>query len=101
MIHHATPPPGELTVRQAEVLRTIHSHLVEEDCYPTIRELMAYFGIRSPNGIMCHLLALRKKGLIRWRPFTSRSIRLTGLRLVYEYTPDEAGQRLRKELEEE
>jgi SOS-response transcriptional repressor LexA len=31
---------------------------------PTIREIGQQFGIRSPNGVMCHVKALMRKGAI-------------------------------------
>ena len=33
-----------------------------------------YFDIQSPNGVMCHLKALEKKGLIRREGFRARAI---------------------------
>lgn len=46
---------------------------------PTIRELCALLEISSPNGIMCHLKALSKKGVLEPLPEDgkARGIRLT------------------------
>ena len=44
---------------------------------PTVREIGAEFGIRSPNGVMCHLKALEKKGLITRESHMSRAIQLS------------------------
>jgi repressor LexA len=44
---------------------------------PTVREIGQQFEIRSPNGVMCHLKALEKKGLINREPNMSRAIMLT------------------------
>ena len=43
---------------------------------PTVREIGDEFGIKSPNGVMCHLKALEKKGLITREPNLSRAIQL-------------------------
>ena len=44
---------------------------------PTVREIGEHFEISSPNGVMCHLKALEKKGLIHRSPNKSRAIELT------------------------
>lgn len=44
---------------------------------PTVREIGEEFSIRSPNGVMCHLRALEKKGLINRDHHLSRAISLT------------------------
>ncbi|MGH7198955.1 MAG: transcriptional repressor LexA, partial [Planctomycetaceae bacterium] len=44
---------------------------------PTVREIGSHFGIRSPNGVMCHLKALEKKGLISRESHMSRAIQLS------------------------
>lgn len=41
---------------------------------PTIRELMERFDIHSPNGVVCHLWALRHKGYITWQDGKARTI---------------------------
>jgi repressor LexA len=60
------------TDRQREVLDFIR----ERSCVtgPTIREVMAHFGFTSPNGAMCHIRALERKGLIRRRAHAVRGI---------------------------
>ncbi|MGD9635935.1 MAG: hypothetical protein AB7G28_26445 [Pirellulales bacterium] len=55
--------PDELTARQAKMLRQLLR------CYlnghmPTIRALGEAMGITSPNGVMAHLRALRRKGYV-------------------------------------
>ena len=42
-----------------------------------MREIADQFGIASPNGVVCHLKALEKKGLIIRSPNKSRAIELT------------------------
>lgn len=44
---------------------------------PTVREIGAGFKIKSPNGVMCHLKALEKKGLITRESHMSRAIQLS------------------------
>ena len=43
---------------------------------PTVREIGEGFDIKSPNGVMCHLKALEKKGLIKRTGFRARAIQL-------------------------
>ena len=66
-----------LTQRQQEVYELIRDKIVNRGYGPTVREIGEHFGINSPNGVMCHLKALEKKGLIRRSPNKSRAIELT------------------------
>jgi repressor LexA len=67
----------QLTKRQKEVLDFLR-HLITTRGYgPTVREIGAHFDISSPNGVMCHLKALEKKGIITRDPGRSRAIQLT------------------------
>lgn len=66
-----------LTVRQKRVFDFIHNCIVEDGYGPTIREIAEEFGFRSPNGVVGHLNALEKKGLISRENNKSRSIVLT------------------------
>ena len=71
-----TRPAIPLTSRQS----AIYDFLVEQIALgvpPTVREIGSRFGIRSPNGVMCHLKALEKKGVIERHAHLSRAIRLT------------------------
>ena len=67
----------QLTDRQQSVYDMIRSLIVERGYGPTVREIGEHFGIKSPNGVMCHLRALERKGLIRRSPNKSRAIELT------------------------
>ncbi len=79
-----------LTSRQREIYEFIRSKIQGRGYGPTVREIGTEFGIRSPNGVMCHLKALQKKGLIHREPNMSRAIQLledpatapAGLKLV-------------------
>lgn len=61
-----------ITAKQAEVLEWIRAN--SRLYSPTVREIAAAFSIRSPNGVVCHLKALERKGLIRRTPKSSRGI---------------------------
>lgn len=65
-----------LTARQAEVVTVIEEHIAKKGRPPTIREIGTAMGIRSTNGVQDHLNALKRKGVIDYEPFTSRSMRL-------------------------
>lgn len=67
----------ELTPRQQQIYDYIRGYIQENKMPPTVRKIGAKFDIRSPNGVMCHLRAIEKKGLIRRLEKTSRGIQLT------------------------
>jgi repressor LexA len=69
--------PRELTDRQRRVFEFIAEHIDKHGYGPTVREIAEKFGIRSPNGVICHLRALERKGIIRRSPNKSRTIELT------------------------
>jgi repressor LexA len=55
-------PP--ITQRQQEILEFIRMKIETRGFPPSIREIGTAFNIVSPNGVMCHLKALEKKGYI-------------------------------------
>src|SRR5438270_14075721 len=65
-----------LTPRQREIYNFIRSKIQGRGYGPTVREIGLQFEIKSPNGVMCHLKALQKKGLIHREPNMSRAIQL-------------------------
>ncbi len=67
----------ELTDRQREALDCIRQSYLERGFGPTIREIGHAMGIVSPNGVMVHLRALKRKGHIERSANLSRSIQLT------------------------
>ena len=78
-----------LTPRQREVLDFIRKKIEGRGYGPTVREIGEEFKIASPNGVMCHLKALEKKGAITRESNRSRAIQLapeamspTGMPLV-------------------
>ena len=67
---------SHLTKRQKAVYEFIRDKIQNRGYGPTVREIGDHFGISSPNGVMCHLKALEKKGIITREPNMSRAIRL-------------------------
>lgn len=66
-----------LTNRQRDVLDFIRVKIEGRGYGPTVREIGEEFEIASPNGVMCHLKALEKKGLITREANRSRAIQLS------------------------
>jgi len=66
----------QLTDRQRGVYEFIKDKIQNRGYGPTVREIGEKFDISSPNGVMCHLKALEKKGLIIREPNMSRAIQL-------------------------
>src|SRR5262245_40863300 len=81
----AMPDLSQLTKRQREVYDFIKDKIEERGYGPTVREIGGGLDIASPNGVMCHLKALEKKGLIKREGFSARAIQLIG------YKPGGAG----------
>ena len=72
-----SPRQPILTARQREVFEYLRERIVSRGYGPTVRELAQHFDITSPNGVICHLKALEKKGLITREAYISRAIQLT------------------------
>jgi repressor LexA len=64
------------TERQMEIYAFIRDKIHSRGYGPTVREIGAAFKIRSPNGVVCHLKALERKGLITRGKNMSRAIEL-------------------------
>jgi repressor LexA len=71
---HDTP----MTKKQKLVFEFIKDRMRARGYGPTVREIADEFGIVSPNGVMCHLKALVKKGMIIREPNMSRAIQIAG-----------------------
>ena len=67
----------DLTPRQSEIYEFIRDKIYNRGYGPTVREIGTAFDIKSPNGVMCHLKALEKKGLIIRSSNKARAIELT------------------------
>lgn len=65
-----------LTPRQRDIFEFLKDKILNRGFGPTVREIGNEFGIKSPNGVMCHLKALEKKGLILREANMSRAIQL-------------------------
>ncbi len=91
-------PEDELTPRQLFILRFIGDFIQRRGRPPEIREIGDVISVESPNGVMCHLNALAKKGYIRREEMTARGITLVGARLELAYDDSEDGRRLRLAL---
>lgn len=73
-----------LTARQQQVYDFIQERIALQGYGPTVREIGLFVGIKSPNGVMCHLRALERKGVI---------VRLANKSRAIEIAPLDAGQR--------
>lgn len=67
---------SSLTDRQFDMYVAIRDFEREHGFAPTVREIGEIMGIASPNGVLCHVRAIQKKGLIVREYATSRSIRV-------------------------
>jgi repressor LexA len=76
MVDKINQPKPTLTARQREIYEFLKDKILNRGYGPTVREIGSQFGIRSPNGVMCHLKALEKKGLITREAHMSRAIQL-------------------------
>lgn len=65
-----------LSARQQKIYDFIKKKIAN-GMVPTVREIGAAMNIKSPNGVVCHLNALEKKGYIRRAANLSRAIELT------------------------
>jgi len=79
-------PWDQMTERQRKIYEFIRDKIRNRGYGPTVREIGEHFGNKSPNGVMCHLKALEKKGLLLRERNMSRAIQLVaeprGLRLA-------------------
>lgn len=67
---------NQLTPRQSEIYQYLRERILNDFRSPTVRQIGDHFGIKSPNGVVCHLKALEKKGLIERSPLIPCGIRL-------------------------
>jgi SOS-response transcriptional repressor LexA len=77
------PKDTQLTPRQREIFDYIKQR-IDGGFPPTLREICGHTGIRSPNAVVQHLRALRKKGWIETDEHIAR-----GIRLVNQLKPGE------------
>jgi repressor LexA len=74
------PDFSQLTERQRDIYEFIRGKIESRGYGPTVRDIGDAFGIKSPNGVMCHLKALEKKGLIKREGGKARAIQLSDFR---------------------
>jgi len=65
----------KLTQRQQEVLGFIEQTRLREGRSPTLREICAHFGFRSPKAAADHVTALQRKGVLSQAGGKARSLR--------------------------
>lgn len=70
----AATKKADPTKTQLKVLIYMAKRMAATGVQPTIREIGTAFGFSSPNGVVCHLKALHKKGLIVRVANKSRSV---------------------------
>jgi repressor LexA len=68
---------SEPTPAQQRVLDFIQAEAHASRPVPTLREIAAHFGFRSPRAAACHLEALKRKGFIESEAGKARSLRIT------------------------
>ncbi len=79
----------QATGRQLRVFEFVTGFLVRKGYWPSVREIGAGLGIRTPNGVRCHLVALERKGLLETVGL-ARAFRVPGSRvalIVEEFLP--------------
>lgn len=55
---------SQLTERQTEVLDYIREYKADHGYSPSVRDIGDGIGITSPNGVMCHIRSLIRKGAL-------------------------------------
>jgi repressor LexA len=78
---------SQLTNRQKDIYEFIRDKIETRGYGPTVREIGEAFSIESPNGVMCHLKALEKKGLIIRQERSARAIQLVNRRQAWSGLP--------------
>ena len=71
-----TTTADALTDKQERIYHYIREMIQNRGYGPTVREIGRAFEIASPNGVICHLRALEKKGFIKRNTREARSIQL-------------------------
>lgn len=81
----------KLTVEQQRVVSYIMSYRSENGFPPTVREIGAALGYRSPNNVRQHLRLIEQKGCIRLIPGKARGIEVSAAFAAEEYGREDAG----------
>jgi repressor LexA len=67
---------SDLTPRQLDCLNCVIDHIEEKGESPTVREVAAHLGLRSPHPAYRLLYALYDLGYLTWEAQTTRSIKV-------------------------
>ena len=81
--------PYELTAEQQRVVSYIIKYRAENGFPPTVREIAAALGYRSPNNVRQHLRLIEQKGFLRLLPGKARGIEITATFAAGEYGEEE------------
>jgi repressor LexA len=68
---------SRLTPRQASIVSFLALYSTQHGHSPSYREIADHFGIASPNGVYRHLVALKNKGAVDWKPKQCRTLTVT------------------------
>ena len=68
---------AKLTPSQQRVMEFIQAETLAGRPVPTLREIARHFGYRAHRAAACHLLALKRKGVVSWEQGKARSLRVT------------------------
>lgn len=74
----------EPTKRQMDVYNFIVAYITKNMYSPSVRDICKAIGINSTSAVWVHLEALKRWGLIDYKPAQTRSIVLKGYKLVKE-----------------
>ena len=72
----ASTEATELTDRQRAIFTMIYESARDKGYQPTVREIMAEFDIKGPNAVICHFVALTKKGWVKRSNSRTRSLEI-------------------------
>lgn len=72
------------TKRQMDVYNFIVAYMTKNMYSPSVRDICKAIGINSTSTVWTHLEALKRLGLIDYKPAQTRSIVLKGYKLVKE-----------------
>ena len=74
------PRSTKVTDKQRQIYEFIIDRIEQIGYPPSIRDIGEKFEIKSPNGVMCHLKALEKKGMITRPGKMARAISIDSVR---------------------
>jgi repressor LexA len=63
------------TARQREIHAWVTKFIGDNGYSPSFRDIGKAFGIKSPNGVVCHLKPMRERGMVTWVEGVGRSLR--------------------------